>query len=271
MQTFNNVTELSNFSRKNAGKKMVGGRNTVSVMGEITMVVPHPPSPLAYVIGKDGCWEPNITLATLREVTKDKNCIDVGANNGYYTLLLSHLVGDEGKVLSVEPIPTLCNNIEESAIFNSFNNIYVEDCVAFDYKGILPLCISDQDDAWSSLMRQGFETSSRTIDVRADTLDSLTEKHGFNSIDFIKIDAEGSEYYVWAGAQRIIRENPNITIFVEIGEASHNGLKILDEAQSKGFEVGYIDGNGDIRPLMKDIFKGRVQWRMFVIKKVMLK
>ena len=50
-----------------------------------------------------GHWESWITLAIARLVRPGWRCLDVGANHGYYTLIMADGVGPTGNVLAVEP------------------------------------------------------------------------------------------------------------------------------------------------------------------------
>ncbi len=55
-------------------------------------------------------------------VNKDFTCIDIGANVGYYSTIMSKLVGDNGEVHAVEPIPMFVDiwkkNVKRSKISN---------------------------------------------------------------------------------------------------------------------------------------------------------
>ena len=52
----------------------------------------------------NGAWEPNSTLACERWVKPGMFCLDIGANIGYFTVLLNHLAGADGEVIGFEPM-----------------------------------------------------------------------------------------------------------------------------------------------------------------------
>ena len=54
-----------------------------------------------------GTWEPNVSRVFEELVKPGDSVIDLGANIGYHTLLLSKLVGASGKVIAVEALPEL--------------------------------------------------------------------------------------------------------------------------------------------------------------------
>src|SRR5262245_55869313 len=51
----------------------------------------------------DGFWESWITTAVARRTSPGAWCLDIGANHGYYTVLMADAVGRHGHVLAVEP------------------------------------------------------------------------------------------------------------------------------------------------------------------------
>src|SRR6187402_1960175 len=55
----------------------------------------------------DGFWESWVTAAIARALRPGAFCVDVGANHGYYTLLMADAAGPHGRVLALEPNPTL--------------------------------------------------------------------------------------------------------------------------------------------------------------------
>ena len=59
----------------------------------------------------DGFWESWITIALARRLTPGWACIDVGANHGYYTLLMADAVESTGRVCAIEPNPQLAERL----------------------------------------------------------------------------------------------------------------------------------------------------------------
>ncbi|MGC2280676.1 MAG: hypothetical protein WA603_11710, partial [Candidatus Acidiferrales bacterium] len=61
-----------------------------------------------------GTWEPEVVQAVQQEVTAGMNVLDLGAQSGFYTLLLSRLVGPEGRVFAFEPLPANFRLLDEN-------------------------------------------------------------------------------------------------------------------------------------------------------------
>jgi arginine deiminase len=69
--------------------------------------------------------------------------------------------------------------------------------------------------------------------VKVTTLDKLVNSLGLTKIDFIKIDAEGSEYEILRGANKVL----DITKSVLIETFENNRYKCLDYLKNKGFKI----------------------------------
>ncbi len=119
------------------------------------------------------------------------NCLDLGANIGYYTLLFSSLVGKSGKVFAVEPdsrnLPLLKKNIELNGVSEIVN--------------LFPIGIGSEDSKslffqseYSNLSKLDYSgnTNSEIIDVMS--LNSLGKIIG--NVNVIRMDIEGAELLV---------------------------------------------------------------------------
>ncbi len=68
----------------------------------------------------EGYWEYWITEFVWRNVRPGQVALDLGANHGYYTLLLVDLVGPGGKVHAFEPNPRLAELLDMNIALNGF-------------------------------------------------------------------------------------------------------------------------------------------------------
>lgn len=68
----------------------------------------------------EGYWEMWVTEAMMRLLRRGAVVADVGANLGYFTLLMADLTGAEGHVLSFEPNPELAQRVRKSIEINGF-------------------------------------------------------------------------------------------------------------------------------------------------------
>ena len=167
----------------------------------------------------DGYWEMWCTEFMLRRIRPGHVAWDVGANLGYYAVLMADLVGAQGKVLALEPNPRLALLCVRTLALNGYwNNAAVQRLAASDHVATLRFRAALSDPKNGRLLPDGTprvapeeEEDTLEVAVRAMPLDDLAE----GPADFIKIDVEGAEERVWAGMQRVLDRSPDITVLME--------------------------------------------------------
>jgi FkbM family methyltransferase len=131
--------------------------------------------------------------------------IDVGANVGHYTLRLAELVGPEGRVIAIEPIP------------RTFA-LLAANCAHLPNVSLLNVAILEgtAPRAWMRVPQQNYYRAhvaeAGDVPVLGLTLDTLPWRD--HHISLIKIDAEGCDAAVLNGAMQIIHEQ-RPTLIVE--------------------------------------------------------
>lgn len=157
----------------------------------------------------DGYWESWITAWTLNNVKSNFTVLDIGANHGYYSLMLAQVCKE---VDAYEPQEKLCNLINKSKIINNFNNLNIYNSAISNKVGEAEFMVPIHHGMNGTLANKfsyapyGFEI----IKVSTDTLDNINK-----SYDFIKIDAEGGENLIWEGMQNYIENNPHTLYLIE--------------------------------------------------------
>ena len=174
----------------------------------------------AFIFGDD--IEPE--LAALDKIL-DRNdvLIDVGANSGVYTLKGARIVGSDGIVLSLEPNPDLLTVLKRNIARNRLHNVRLRGLAAAEECREFPFFEINNKPNSFSLISRGEGTTS--FSVLAVDLDSLVRWEGVRRVNVIKIDAEGAEDRVLAGASNIIREHQPVII----AEVSVTELSTLPE------------------------------------------
>lgn len=162
----------------------------------------------------DGYWESWITQFIARRVLAGWTVFDVGACYGYYSMLLADLIGPRGHLITIELNPAISQLLRKSIDLNGFAE-RTTICTA-----AAGSCGSDFSTLAVPLTSPGQATmqcaptcsaGSIAVQVPSVTLDSLV-KPG-QRVDFLKIDAEGSEERIIAGMSAIIEtRRPDILL-----------------------------------------------------------
>jgi len=144
--------------------------------------------------------------------------IDVGAYVGVFTLEGAQAVGETGSVIAVEPEPRNRDLLLKNIQANGIKNVTLVTKAIGDEKGKAKLYLSSHSASHSISQRVG----DNYIEVDVDTLDNLVSELGLKRVDFIKIDAEGSELEVLKGAGNILGY-PNVRLAIEATHTLANG------------------------------------------------
>ncbi len=197
----------------------------------------------------NGYWETWISQAFARIVESGWHCVDIGANQGYFSVLLSDLAGASGRLLAVEPNPTLIKFLAKNLEVNGFLQIAsVVNKALADTNGERLKLIVPQGRALDATIFGEAGADDIVFEVETVTLDELTKD--WDRVDFIKIDAEGAEERIWRGMSETIKRNPNITIVMEFKCSRYaEPQTFLQDILNCGFQLRHVDYNSQIEEL----------------------
>jgi len=139
--------------------------------------------------------------------------IDVGANIGLYALKAARLVGPTGRVLALEPGEAAFGRLTSNLAMNAYPWAKALKLAASDRDGEAVLHhvpLGDDPQAFS-LIANAATTDGEAVRTR--TLDSLVACENLWRIDLIRIDVEGAEAMVIAGATRTLSRLRPAVIF----------------------------------------------------------
>ena len=200
-----------------------------------------------------GEYEKVLTSRCLEYVDTRGDCVDIGANVGFFTVLFARAC-PEGKVLSVEPSSSALARLYRNIEINKLNNVLVFEGVALDCSGSVDLETVEGKDEYSSvgnsLHPSAFGLKKSKSKVKSSTLDELVNNYNVRP-RLIKIDVEGVENLVLSGGLNVIKEfSPVLVLEVVDALLRSNGSSSKDM-------INFIKNQGymvhDINELKKEI------------------
>ena len=132
--------------------------------------------------------------------------VDVGANQGAYSVIASTCCGASGLVVSVEPQPRLSKNIKRSLESANNGKFEVHQIAVGSSDGMIDLIVPRSYSGTAGVYpEQSAIGRHRILKVPLRRFDEAFDWKSFPGSIFIKLDIEGSEYAFLQGAEKMIR------------------------------------------------------------------
>jgi FkbM family methyltransferase len=183
------------------------------------------------------CWLGRYELDKQRAMAKrirpNDVFYDIGANVGFYSMLASILMENQGEVHSFEPSKSNVRRIHQHLELNRIRNCHVHECAVSNFNGFAKFQFSEE------LNTMGHLSDSDGVQVAVTTLDQFVSSGKGKPPTVIKCDIEGAEFDMFRGAGEVLgKYRP--TIFL----ATHS-VELRDQCQSflqaRGYRLEAID------------------------------
>jgi FkbM family methyltransferase len=201
------------------------------------------PEVVSINIYRYGFFEEGLTKMVLKYLKAGMTFLDIGAHFGYFTLLGSHIVGQEGQVHSFEPTSSTFKILMENV--SDKNNVVLNNKAVFSQEKFIT--INDygiEYSAFNSMYGARLpedilkKLTLNKYEIEAVTIDGYVENKGIKP-DFIKIDAESAEYEILLGMERTIAKFYPI-ISIEVGDFGVEGVpaskKLISYLENKSYK-----------------------------------
>lgn len=161
-----------------------------------------------------GAYEPTESGWIRQCLGRGDTFIDVGANFGHYTTLAASLVGSEGQIFAFEPSPIANRVLEEAIVTSNIANIVLAKSAVGKANGSVSLFLPTSRSLHSpSTLRS--DPAFLEVEVPVVALDCFEPLKNIGQIKLMKIDVEGYEPDVLAGAEHLIEARRIENIFCE--------------------------------------------------------
>lgn len=181
------------------------------------------------------------TMACLDALPLDKSApgiiLDIGSNCGHFSLKLGRKLLDLGysnkKIIAFEPNPVIYKCITDNLTLNPelSSIVKVEPLALSDKIGVSTLTVPEINSGAASLIPNTNFKNTVEVEITTDTLTNYLKNKLLPKVDFIKIDVEGMEEYVLAGAKEVLtKDHPDV--YLEVNPLWEKSLSKEDSAFS---------------------------------------
>jgi len=176
--------------------------------------------------------------------------VDIGANIGYFTTLASRQVGASGQVIAFEPDSDHCEMLRRNLRLNDARNVVVRNC-ALGSEARAGRLFRSATNFGDHRVAAGAEERD-SVPIAICRFDEACRELRLTRVDFIKIDVQGYEPYVFAGMGDCLGRLGVMTILMEfwpygIRYAGGSPPDLIEVLLSSGFVIYELDEQGELR------------------------
>jgi FkbM family methyltransferase len=188
-----------------------------------------------------GVWEPYMTGWLQRRLRPGDTYVDVGANIGYYSLLAAQLVGDKGKVVSIEASPVFHQHLLRNISLTGLGNVRAINRAVSDTDEVLKFVLASSANMGANSIVPYEGPAESTFEVAARPLPDLLSGEEIARARVIKIDVEGAEGSVVRGMVpmlSLLRPDAEITVEVtpeRMAQLGDSAYELMQTLRGHGF------------------------------------
>jgi FkbM family methyltransferase len=205
---------------------------------------------------RQGQWEAVISGTMQACLRKGDIAVDIGANIGYYTVMMSKRVGGSGMVIAFEPVLTNFNLLQKNIQLNNINNVSTQNIALSDSAGFSEIYVWPEAVSSGSTLRKAAQANYKQP-VILGRLDDFIKLPPGGRIRVVKIDVEGHECKVFKGMLGLLNKIDYVISEINhtyLEEAGDDYREIFDIMAAHGFSNYYSDGAGVLPWKEKDNF-----------------
>ena len=170
----------------------------------------------------------------LRFIRADSVILDVGANIGYYSMMIASALGGRCEIHAFEPAEETHARLTRNIALNGLTCIRAHRVGLADVPG------------WARILRPAGNSGAAYLEgggreTPVSTLDHFVREQALRRVDFIKIDVEGLEERVLRGASEVLsRHRPMLLVELQpltLQRAGSSVSRLLELLDAQGYEV----------------------------------
>jgi FkbM family methyltransferase len=196
-------------------KRLLGVRR-VAVDTEDGCFNIDPVSLLGLALTRQGCHEAGMRSTLHHFLGPGKTFVDLGANEGYFTVIAARLCAPGGRVVAIEPQQRLLQVISDNVKLNSSPGVHVVNAAVTHTSGLATLHLTASTSSGGSSLHNPCKYPLPTQQIATLTLGELLDREGLSHIDLMKVDIEGFEYEALLGSPEVFREHRVAAMALEL-------------------------------------------------------
>lgn len=244
---------------------LVPKKETIRIADDIDVVVPASNNLMTpFVLKEQKDWFEEEIKFIRKFLKPHMNVIDIGANYGLYTLSSAKKIGDKGKLWAFEPTGSVAECLRESIKANNFNNITLLKAGLSNHDGEANLSLNPNAELNS--LNTPVDENSKFETIELKTLDSSMNEFEWDSIDFVKLDAEGEEVRILEGGKSFFDQLSPVIMY-ELKHGDQVNLSLINKFDEFDYKSYYlIPGPMILVPFSVDMDMDSFQLNLFAMK-----
>jgi len=208
-----------------------------------------------------GTREEQLKYIIDQEVKTGDVILDVGANIGYYSIMIANIIGNKGKIYALEPEPTNYKTLEKNIALNKFEHIIEPyQMGASDTNSPKPLYRSKYSNMHSFILPDNNIIDNvnpiSQLEIKMSNLSDFI--HNKKPINMLRMDIEGYEVEVLLGLQKAIEENKwTGKILFECHfkkyTETHSIRNKLEFLFNHGYKTKYVTSTDELKPRIRNL------------------
>ncbi|WKK26979.1 FkbM family methyltransferase [Streptomyces olivoreticuli] len=190
-----------------------------------------------------GVWEPNMSGWLQRRLRPGDTFVDVGANIGYFSLLASRLVGNEGHVVAIEASTAFHQRLLRNVRLNGRHNVRAINTAVSDKRELLEFVLASDHNMGANSIVPYDGPAASSFEVESRPLAEVLTAAEIANARVIKIDVEGAEGSVVRGMAPLLGKlRPDVELTVEVtpermAKLGDSVEELLNTMRDHGFHV----------------------------------
>lgn len=166
-----------------------------------------------------GQFESDVVRAIEANCKPGMTVIDIGANIGAHALRLAKMVGNSGRLYAFEPTSYAFRKLERNLSLNYFQNARAFQIALSDENA------KDVEVRFRSSWRTDGQRQIGTDRIEFMRLDDWCARESVDQVDLIKLDVDGNEFSVIAGATSLIKRCHPVFVMEAVGPHFDNDAR----------------------------------------------